>query len=108
MLTMSVGVSGRFVGVGVGVVFVVGVVVVVVVLVVGVLVVVVVDVLVVAVAVTALVANGRTVGMVGRHPCEDRVGLVVVVGSALDWKFAGNGRARGGDGGRCCCCCCRC
>ena len=103
MLTMSVGVLGRVVGVGVGV----GVVVVVV-LVVGVLVVVVVDVLVVAVAVTALVANGRTVGMVGRHPCEDRVGLVVVVGSALDWKFAGNGRARGGDGGRCCCCCCRC
>ena len=90
LLTMSAGVLGRLVGV---LVVVVGV---------G-----------VGVAAVALAANGRTVGMVGRRACAGLV-VVVLLGSASDWKLAGNGRARGGDGGggrgggfgsRCRCCC---
>ena len=78
--------------------------------VVGVLVVVVV--LVVGVAEAALVANGRTVGMVGRRPCVG-LGVVLLLGSSSDWKLAGKGSARGGDGGgggfgsRCLCRACR-
>ena len=84
LLTMSLGVSGRFVVV----------------------------VLVVGVAEAALVANGRTVGMVGRRPCVG-LGVVLLLGSSSDWKLAGKGSARGGDGGgggfgsRCLCRACR-